>query len=327
MRLAMPRGRVCPYLSFDREIGGRPVPLKHTLRNPHNRDLPTHRRERAGERGQPRPGRTTMAAAVAAAGEADELEALIPPAAGHEDDGLAAAYEDLQDVLQDGQRPQQPQAPVEPGQEAEEAEEEGLPPPEALGAEALLERCQQRLRVVETALDDYDVSSESVSMHVQTDVHARAWVVDDPFSLASILRACLTLRPGARPLTPLSCHGMQRIASPGGVGRDVGGVPEGGGAGTRRQGAQVRVCCGHWSLLPSCHPCTHAPQPPSTSPVTRPLPAGSSPTPARATSGRTSSTRKGRTRRCWATAARWPATCGSCRRRGRSRTAGRSARR
>lgn len=93
--------------------------------------------------------------------ELDELEALIPPAAAaaaqgggtgtnaaaddDDDDGLAEVYRDLQDALGEG-----------PEEEEGEAGQEG-DGGETLGAEALLERCERRLRGIEAALDDYEV--------------------------------------------------------------------------------------------------------------------------------------------------------------------------
>jgi arginyl-tRNA synthetase len=88
------------------------------------------------------PTTTTSAAAAAAAEAAEEGDE-------DDDDGLAEAYRDIQAALGEGEGEGE-------GQEQEEMEEEEAPA-DALGPEALLERCQQRLRRIETALDDYEV--------------------------------------------------------------------------------------------------------------------------------------------------------------------------
>lgn len=98
--------------------------------------------------------------------EEDELEALIPPTAaaaaaqgaGGADEGydeLEEHYRGLQEAL--GEVPGQG-----PGHEEEEEGDE--PPAEALGAEALLERCVRRLRGIEAALDENEVRFWAGSM-------------------------------------------------------------------------------------------------------------------------------------------------------------------
>lgn len=108
--------------------------------------------------------------AALTAEEEDELEALIPPATAaaaaarddddEEDDGLEEHYRALQDAL--GEGPGQGEGK---GGEQGDGEGEGEEPPaEALGAEALRERCARRLRGIEAALDDYEVRGNGMGM-------------------------------------------------------------------------------------------------------------------------------------------------------------------